>query len=396
MQAQDLSSFQVKTARHALPPKVLILTVSHGTSHTRVAYALQAGFSSIAPNGRCAVVDGLCLCAPWFRAYYDSYLILLKIWPRLWGWIEGIQHKSKATSPGWLHRCGAQPLFRFLRKRRPEIVIATEVGMCELAVMMKRHYRMSFLLVASCGMDVDRAWVQPEVDVFIVPPGDAKDQILAAGAPASKVHATGVPVDPAFATLPNCQSARRKLGLLEYMPVLLVLFGGAGFGDPDKILPQLQKIRRSVQKVFIAGRNERLVGELERRCRDDPYSTVRGPVNNIHEWMAAADLLLSQPGASTVDEAINAGLPLVAFAPLPGSERRLCYCIEKWQVGRWARKTKDISAILNHLFSSPQDRRPFRKNAQAMALPRAAYDGAEAILKCWRSQEDTNDAPTSD
>ena len=82
--------------------------------------------------------------------------------------------------------------------------------------------------------------------------------------------------------------------------------------------------------------------------------------------------------------------------PCPVASGVSADCIEKWQVGRWARKTKDISAILNHLFSSPQDRRPFRKNAQAMALPRAAYDGAEAILKCWRSQEDTNDAPTSD
>ena len=258
MQEQDLSSFQTKTAPHVKPPKILILTVGHGASHTRAAYALQAGFVSIAPDGRCQVVDGLRLCARWFRAYYNSHLILLRIWPRLWGWIEGLQHKSKSTGPGWLYRCGAQPLFRFLRDRRPDIVIATEVGMCELAVLMKRHYRMDFLLAASCGMDVDRAWVQPEVDVFIVPPGDAKDQILTAGAPASKVHATGMPVDPAFANLPNCQSARRKLGLLEYMPVLLILFGGAGFGDPDKIFPQLQKIRRSVQMVFISGRNERL------------------------------------------------------------------------------------------------------------------------------------------
>ena len=129
-----------------------------------------------------------------------------------------------------------------------------------------------------------------------------------------------------------------------------------------------------------------LVGELERRCRDDPYSTVRGWVNNIHEWMAAADLLLSKPGASTVNDAINAGLPLVAFAPLPGNERRLCDCIEKWQVGRWARKTEDISAILNHLLSSPEDRLRLRENAQAMALPRAAHDAAEAILGCWQSQ----------
>jgi hypothetical protein len=106
------------------------------------------------------VLDSLSLCARWFRAYYNSYLTLLKRWPRLWGWIEGIQHTSQATGPGWLYRCGAKPLFRFLRNEGPDIVIATEVGMCELAVLMKRHYKMDFFLAASCGLDVDRAWVQ--------------------------------------------------------------------------------------------------------------------------------------------------------------------------------------------------------------------------------------------
>ena len=62
-----------------------------------------------------------------------------------------------------------------------------------------------------------------------------------------------------------------------------------------------------------------MVGELEQRCQGQPYSRVQGWVSNIHEWMAAADLLLSKPGASTVNEAINAGLPLVAFGPLPGN-----------------------------------------------------------------------------
>ena len=203
LRVQELDSFQIETTSRVAQPNILILTVSHGASHTRTSKALQAAFAAIAPAARTEVLDALGLCARWFRAYYNSYLILLKRWPRLWGWIEGIQHKSEATGPDWLYRCGAQPLFRFLRNERPDIVIATEVGMCELAVLLKRDYHMDFLLAASCGIDVDRAWVQPEVDVFIIPPGDAAGEISAAGAPAWKVHATGVPVDPAFATLPT-------------------------------------------------------------------------------------------------------------------------------------------------------------------------------------------------
>jgi processive 1,2-diacylglycerol beta-glucosyltransferase len=381
-----VNTLEIETAPQAVQADILILTVSHGASHTRTAKALQAAFAAIAPAARTEVLDALSLCARWFRAYYDSYLILLRRWPRLWGWIEGIQHKSEATGPPWLYRRGAQPLFRLLRKERPDIVVATEVGMCELAVLMKRHYKMEFLLAASCGLDVDRAWAQPEVDLFIVPPGDAADQLSEAGAPASKIHATGVPVDPAFATLPSRQAARHKLGLRHDLPVLLVLFGGGGFGDPTKILPQLRRIQLPVQVVFITGRNELLGKELGRYCQDQPYSRVQGWVSNIHEWMAAAGLLLSKPGASTVNEAITAGLPLVAFEPLPGNERRLCDGIEKWQVGCWALRTEDISAIVNYLLSSPEGRLRLRKNAQAMAQPHAARHAAEAVLECWQSQ----------
>jgi len=390
LQTEGFNARETQTTSPAAAAHILILTVSHGASHTRTGQALQAAFAAVAPDARTEVVDALSLCAPWLRAYYNSYLILLKCFPKLWGWIEAVQHKSRTTGPRWLYRCGAQPLCRFLRKQRPDIVIATEVGICELAVLMKRHYRMDFFLAASCGLDVDRAWVQPEVDVFIIPPGDAAGQLSAAGAPASKVHTTGVPVDPVYATLPSRQAARHKLGLRDDLPVLLVLFGGAGFGDPTKILPQLQKVQPPPQTVFISGRNARLARELERHCQAQPHSSVYGWVNNIHEWMAAADLMLSKPGASTVNEAINAGLPLVAFDPLPGNERRLCDCIEQWQVGRWARRTEDISAILNNLLASPEDCRRLRENARAIARPHAARDAAEAVLECWQTQSREN------
>lgn len=376
---------EVKATVEVRQANILILTVTHGASHTQTAKALKAAFGTIEPYAQAGVLDALSLCTGWFRAYYDSYLILLKSWPKLWSWIEAIQHKSQATGPGWLYRWGARPLVRYLQSADPDIVVATEVGMCELAVLMKRHYKMNFLLAASCGLDVDRAWVQPEVDVFIVPPGDAVEQILAAGAPASKVHVTGVPVNPAFATLPSRPEARLKLGLRDDLPVLLVLFGGAGFGDPALILPQLQKIDTPVQTVFVAGNNAQLRNVLERYSQSLPYSRVCGWVENIHEWMAAADLLLSKPGASTVNEAITAGLPLVAFDPLPGNERRLCDNIERWDVGRWARHADDISEILNHLLSHPEARLRLRAKAQAMALPHAAYDAAEAIMNSWVS-----------
>jgi UDP-N-acetylglucosamine:LPS N-acetylglucosamine transferase len=113
---------------------------------------------------------------------------------------------------------------------------------------------------------------------------------------------------------------------------------------------------------------------------------VFGWVDNMQEWMAAADLMLSRAGGTTVAEALNAGLPILGFDPPPGDERRVCDLIEKsWQVGYWVKRPEDISVRIAHLLANPSELERLRANALARARPRAVLDAAEAILKLAES-----------
>ncbi len=200
---------------HDVPgPKILILTVAHGASHQRLAHSLWKALVEIGPTLTVKIVNTLEHCTGWFRAYYDSYRIPLKYWPALWGWIEDKQHRHTSTGPGWLYRRGGQGLFRFLQEFDPDIVIATEVGTCELAAMAKRERHARFYLVgAPTGVDIDRAWAQPEVDLYITMAGDVASQLEVAEVPPAKIVPCGVPIDPAFSSLPDRQQARARLGL---------------------------------------------------------------------------------------------------------------------------------------------------------------------------------------
>jgi processive 1,2-diacylglycerol beta-glucosyltransferase len=40
----------------------------------------------------------------------------------------------------------------------------------------------------------------------------------------------------------------------------------------------------------------------------------------MHEWMAAADLLITKPGGLTSSEALALGKPMVVVNPIPGQE----------------------------------------------------------------------------
>ena len=361
--------------------RILILTVSHGAAHRRVAEALRKALVELDPTLTVQVEDVLTHVTRWFRAYYNSYEIPLRYCPALWGWIEGLQHEGSSTSPGWLYRLGAQPLFRFIDEFRPDVVVATETGVCEAAVLAKRSSGARWYLVGVDGIDVDRAWAQPEVDLYPVAPDPVATDLEAWGVPPEKIVPCGMPLDPAFLSQPDRSAARQHLGVAPDIPLLLVLFGGTGFGRPRAILRELAKVTRPFQAVLITGRNEHLWREAESAARGRGNCRVLGWVDNMHEWLTAADFVLNKPSGLALLEAMACGVPFLALDPLPGNERRHCELIERWGVGRWVRGHADLAPVVEQLLAEPESLNRMSERARSLSRPRAAYDAAEAILK---------------
>ncbi|MGH9359549.1 MAG: MGDG synthase family glycosyltransferase [Candidatus Acidiferrales bacterium] len=360
--------------------RILILTTSHGAAHRRASEALRKAFYKLNPELTVTVMDAIKRCSRWFRLYYDSYEIPLRLWPGLWGRIERYQHQQASTNPLWLYRLGARPLFRAIQALDPDVVVATEVGVCELAALYKRQTGAHAFLAGLELMDFNQAWIQPEVDLYSAVHSDLAAELQAAGAPASKIVAPGMPIDPVFACLPDREFVRRRLAVRSDLPFILVLFGGTGFGNPRRIMMELQKVRRPFQAIFIAGKNRALQIELEKLCQGVSGWNALGWVDNMHEWMAAADLLLSKPGGATLMEACACGLPLLAFDPLPGNEERTCRWIEKWRAGVWIKSAAEISSTIERLLVNEQERAVLQQSARAMGRPAAARDTALAIL----------------
>ena len=151
---------------------------------------------------------------------------------------------------------------------------------------------------------------------------------------------------------------------------------------PRQVASELRRIQQPLQVVFIARRDEKLREELLRLTAGMPHVHILRWVDNMQEWMAAADILVSRAGSCTVAEALNCGLPIVVFDAPPGSERRVCELVEKkWQTGYWAKSSGEIATRLQHLLTEPQELERLRRNTTQHAYPRAAHDAAEAILK---------------
>jgi 1,2-diacylglycerol 3-beta-galactosyltransferase len=224
-------------------------------------------------------------------------------------------------------------------------------------------------------------WFRPGATRYLVPTEGASRHALACGMPAERVLVTGLPVNPRFvaAAQEDSLAVRRRLGLEPDLPVALLVGGAEGMGPFHRLCEEVAASGAQAQLVMVAGRNERLRARLAARTWSLPVQ-VKGFVRNMHEWMRAADLLVTKAGPSTISEALVMGLPIVLSGALPGQERPNVDYVVQASAGVWAPTPRRAAMAVRDLLSPGNPSlAQMAARAQALGQPDAARRVAEIV-----------------
>lgn len=308
--------------------KFLILHASAGGGHKRAAEALAA--AAAARGAEAVVRDVLDFMPPLYRrTYAQGYLALVRSAPELWGYLYA-QSDRTAQRPverrlrTAFNHLNALSFRRFLRQTAPDAVLCTHFLPLELVGSLPPHRRRGLPL---CGVVTDFAahalWYCRGVDGYYVATEEARRQLARKGQPADTIVTSGIPVLPEFATAVPARVARARLGLRPDLPAVLVLNGGLGVGPALGLLRAAAADPIPGQWLVIAGRNPRFEARLRAAARATRQTVVvRGFVDNVHEWMEAADLVVTKPGGLSLAEILAKGRPVLLMDPIPGQEQR--------------------------------------------------------------------------
>jgi processive 1,2-diacylglycerol beta-glucosyltransferase len=386
---------------------VLILTISNGAGHIRVAQGLASAIRASQPSVPVLIADVADYMTPLARfTHIKAYLWLVKHAPAAWDRIDRYQKRQTQTSPEWFYRRGCRELFELARRVRPRALIATEVGCCEIAALIKRDLALDAPLVAvNDDPDADRAWIQPEVDLYCFVSEQCGDELVRHGAARERVAIWGAPLPNGFDVPRKREDERaevcRWLELDQQKPLLLVAGGGEGMGRIEEVTGRLLRLKQHApQLVVLAGYNERLKARCERLARDGKEERLRvlgwtGP-EQMPKLMHAADLMVSKLG-SMFNEAIASELPIVALEPPPGAERVQYQLLEEWRVGRAVRSLDDVTETVSDLLSHPQKLSLMREQARARrkidAARRIAHWLEQNVCQRRQTKEEFQSAP---
>ncbi|MCK4341139.1 MAG: glycosyltransferase [Phycisphaerae bacterium] len=372
----------------ATQPVILILTASAGAGHLTAARALEQAFRKQAPDSELEVLDVLAISNGMFRqAYAGGYLGLVRYAPAAMGWLYDTMDRPGRrlynTIRIWIQNFNKLPTTRYVRQRRPRLIVNTHYLPAEIVAQMRNADELDCPQVTiTTDYETHRLWAHEPTERYYTATPDGKAYLTTLGVAPERIVVTGLPVRPGFEAELERHEACRRCALDPAKPIVLLLCGGFGVGPTGELLRELSSMPAEAQVVVIAGRNEKLRRRLELQSeRTTRPVRVVGFTEQMHEWMRAADVVVTKPGGLTVAESLACGLPLVIVNPIPGQETRNSDYLLEHGAAIKVNNPRLLGHRVGGLLTDRARLEALRAAARAIARPHAAHDIAADALR---------------
>jgi len=320
------------------------------------------------------------------RVVSDGYLRMVKTIPQMYRYIY--HRAERATEVGrfrtWAHQFTAGNLRPLLLRERPDAVVCTHAFPCGAMAEYKRMFPDAPPVVAVVtDFAVHSFWIHENVDRYVVATEEMRGALLARGVRPGAILVSGIPVRAEFARPPtNTAELRERLNLPADRKIVLLMGGGLGIAPIERMLAALRLVRIPLAAVVVAGKNARMGRRLSESAEsvEYPVRALRW-VENVYDYMHAADALVTKPGGLTTAEALVARTPMVLSRPLPGQEERNARFLSEAGAAMRAQHVDELPAALERVLGDGATRERMIAASARIRRPNAAGEAAAMITR---------------
>ena len=301
-------------------PRVLILSAGVGEGHELPARVLAAELRHRAPGAEVEVADGLAAMGRAMTAVGEGGMRATFGLDRM-HWVFDLQYlvfarlaPTRALGQWLMHRVSGGRLERFVRERRPDVVVSTHPAVTEGLGRLRRAGRLPVPAVSAVtDLAALRYWASRGIDVHLLTHPESVDEVRRIAGPATRIVPVHGLTDPAFLDPPSPEEARRALGLPSDGGVVAVSGGGWGVGDLVGAVRAALAVPGVGAVLCLCGRNDALRARLEDELAGEPRARILGFVERMVDVMAAADVLVHSTAGLTVLEAWMLGCRPISY-----------------------------------------------------------------------------------
>lgn len=373
--------------------RILFLYSDTGGGHRAAAQAIDRALRELDGAERIEThhVDAFAACGVFpLREGVASYGSMLKVQPSPY---PAIYHLTNGRTRFRVISELGMPFIRrnlrgMLAATRPDVVVSVHPLLNTFARRLIETMQLDAQLVTVITdlVTIHHSWTAgAAADDYIVASPEASALCIERGIPPDRVHDFGLPIRDGFSpAVGDRRAAKSELDLDPARQMLLVMAGGEGGGRIKKLMADIAPAVRELdlQTVIVAGRNEALRRRLTDMSDDLGDSTrVLGFIDNVADYMRAADLLLTKAGPGAIAEAAACGLPVLLYEYISGQEKGNLDYVRSRRAGLVALDADAVAAALERLFAAGSaELEGMRVQALRTARPSAAHDIAGFLM----------------
>jgi UDP-N-acetylglucosamine:LPS N-acetylglucosamine transferase len=294
-----------------------------GEGHNAAAAAITDAIADVWPGCQVERFDTLELWGRSFSRFMcRGYQIQIRLLPLTYEVFYDALCRSPnfaALSKAAIGSFFGRRLEDFLKTHDADLVISTyPFGSAALHWLRTHHpsYKVPTVTYVP-AFHVHPVWAYAGIDQHYVMYENAPDHAQTAGFERT-MRVGAPPVRDGFGSVSKLE-AREQLGLEQDSFILLTTGGAWGLGGIEEAVQALTSsdIER-LQVIAVCGRSVRLLHHLQSMGVPEERLRPYGYVSNMHEIMAAADVVVTNGAGVTVLEALRTPRPCIAFKPLAG------------------------------------------------------------------------------
>ena len=243
--------------------------------------------------------------------------------------------------------------------------------------------------------NVSHLWADKRTYATLCPTENAKRTMLQLGLPEEKLKLFGFPARDRFNHYNEnneeiCADSDEPLNKpLSFM----IMNGSQGTSAAIKMAKVLMDNVKDSTVTILAGRSKALKKLLEEALEPKYGKRVRilGFVENVQDYMCAADILILRASPNVVTEAVNLCRPIIVTGSLMGQEEKNPDFVANNNLGIVCRKIKNLPKAVDILMADNGKKlKEIRESQMAYRKPRAAGDIAEYIYEVMESFDTKN------
>ena len=360
--------------------KVLILYAPLGAGHGSAAKAIAEVFSLKYPDIDVKNINVLDFAFEIFKQGlpWAFFNLNLKA-PFLYKWIyKYYNHQSRYKFLNNVSNVILEKsrFVEFIKEFNPDFIISTNPLPMQLVSKTKEKNIIDILSANVCtDFGFHSFWHNADVNYYFVADEEIKKSLIEHGVDSKKIQVVGIPTSLKFNNTLDREKIINNLGFDISRPILLIVGGRTSYKKLLTIISGVKQKNNGLQFIIVAGRDKILQKKMkDSKISNDPSVRIFDFVDNLDEYMTAADLILTKAGGLTVSECLVKSLPMVINDIIPGQEEDNVNYIVNHGVGVKADNVKESIVAVNKLFLQPEKLTAMRENCKKIAKLNVADD----------------------